>query len=194
MSKETTDKSKISKPPTERIKADDRKERSNLETVTILENLEPFLDNVFKELRKAGIDVSDYELDHIAYQASSNDDYDSLRPKFLEMGELLREELISNRRIAILKLNEPLKYESYEISALELIAPAKGQNVPSGLHHAEFVIDESLRQFMEKYPKIEWLDGAIDKEPYSHLNVILGDIVVKFHTRSIVDIVTSLED
>ena len=54
-------------------------------------------------------------------------------------------------------------------------------------------LDESLRSLMERYPEVDWLDGAIDKEPYSHLNVVFGDIVMKFHTKSIIDIVASLD-
>ena len=45
----------------------------------ILNNLTPFLDRIFANLKKQNIDVSNFELDHIAYQASSNDDYDNLK-------------------------------------------------------------------------------------------------------------------
>lgn len=159
----------------------------------ILNNLSSFLDKLLEEINKVGIDVSNYELDHIAYQASSNEDYDGLRPEFLKMGELLREDLVSGRRVGILKLNEPLDYKNYEISALELIAPKKGQKIKSSLQHAEFVIDESLRSFVDKHPNVNWNTSAIDREPYSHLVVSFEDIVVKFHPRSILDIVASLD-
>lgn len=159
----------------------------------IVDNLETFLNDLLEDIAKIGVDVSSYELDHVAYQASSNEDYDKIRPEFLKMGKLLREDLVNGRRVGILKLSEPLIYHHYTISALELIAPKEGQNVKSSLQHAEFVIDESLESFVSKYPKVDWNISAIDREPYSHLVVSFGDVVVKFHPKSILNIVASLD-
>lgn len=37
-----------------------------------------FLDSFFDQIKQVGLDVTGLELDHVAYQASSSEDYDQL--------------------------------------------------------------------------------------------------------------------
>ena len=84
-------------------------------------NYTTFLDSFFSEIRKIGLDITGLDLDHIAYQASSKDDYDRILLDFKNLGILVSEEIIGDRRVAVVKLDEPLIYKNYSIPALELI-------------------------------------------------------------------------
>jgi len=53
----------------------------------ILDNYKNFLDLLLQRIQEKGIDISKYNLDHIAYQAESNENYDRLKPQFLEIGK-----------------------------------------------------------------------------------------------------------
>lgn len=156
----------------------------------ILNKFTPFLDKVFDRLKELGVDISKYELDHIAYQASSDADYDRLMPEFLKISKLVNEAIVSNRRVGIFKLNSPFKYKNYSIPAIELIAPKEGQKCPSAAEHAEFVLDEKFDTFMKKYLNLDWDISAIDQPVFPMVKLKLADnIQVKFHYESILEIV-----
>ncbi|MDD3647854.1 MAG: VOC family protein [Candidatus Dojkabacteria bacterium] len=63
----------------------------------MLKDYEYFLENILNKLEGLGVDFRDYELDHIGYQASSDEDYDQLLPEFKKLGEMLSEELVGGR-------------------------------------------------------------------------------------------------
>lgn len=157
-----------------------------------LDNFQPFLDKLMQNIADAGIDISALFMDHIAYQASNDDDYDQLKPDFLEMGIEIKEDMVGGRRVGIFELNQPMIYKDRKIPVIELIAPKADQQVKSAYQHAEFVLPESYQRFMEKYPQIKWNTSSIDQEPYSHLKIDFDDgTTAKFHLLSILDIVKS---
>lgn len=132
------------------------------------------------------IDVTGLVLDHIAYKASSDKEYDKLKPEFMEMGELVREVLVGGRRVGVFKLKKPLVYKKYRIPAVELIGPMEGEKVVSGLEHAEFVLKESFESFMKKYPDLNWDTSSINRDKYCMLKLKLREgMQVKFPEKSI---------
>ena len=46
-----------------------------------------FLNSFFQKLNEVGIDISQYEMDHLGYQASSNEDYDQLKQELQKEGD-----------------------------------------------------------------------------------------------------------
>ena len=161
----------------------------------ILKNFTSFLDKFFEKLNKLEIDISKYELDHIAYQASSDADYDKLMPKFLEISQLVNEAIVGGRRVGIFKLHSPLKYKNYAIPAVELIAPKEGQKCPSAPEHAEFVIDEKFDTFMDRYPAINWDTKAVDQPVFPMVRLKLDDYMqVKFHYKPVLKIVSEEQE
>jgi len=156
----------------------------------ILDKFNSFLDTCFEKIEEFGIDISKYELDHIAYQASSDSDYDKLMPEFLKVGKLVKEAIVGGRRVGIFELKDPLKYKSYLIPCIELIAPTKGQKCPSAPEHFEFVIDEKFEDFMKRYPNLDWDVSAIDQPVFPMIKLKLtGYTQVKFHYKPVLDIV-----
>lgn len=158
--------------------------------IMILHSYQNFLAQILSEIEKRGIDISKYELDHIGYQASSNEDYDTLLPEFKKLGQMLSENSVGGRRVAVFELTEPLSYKNYSIPAIELIAPKEGQNPPSDLEHIEFVIDEKFDDFVKRYPDLPWDMTKVDQPTFPMVTLKLGDTIqVKFHYTPVLEIV-----
>jgi predicted metalloenzyme YecM len=158
----------------------------------VLDNYTNFIENILKKLDELGVEVSDLDMDHIGYQASSNKDYDKLRTEFDGIGERVSEELVGGRRVGIYKLKESLCYQQYTNNAIELVAPKEGQICPSAFEHAEFVITDSFESFMKKYPSISWDTSAISQPDFPMIKLKLDkNIQVKFHLIPVLEIIES---
>ncbi|WKZ30679.1 MAG: VOC family protein [Candidatus Dojkabacteria bacterium] len=90
----------------------------------IYSGYQSFLDKVFSGLRDMGIDVSDMEIDHIAYQTASSLEYDELKPELLKDTTLIREVIVNGRRVGVFKFNTAITYNSQKVEAIELIEPS----------------------------------------------------------------------
>jgi len=145
-----------------------------------------FLDRIFKKIQQYGIDVSNFELDHIAYTTSSKEEYDKLKNEFAKLGKLKSENLVGGRRVGIYKLFKKLTYKNFLISGLELIEPENSKKVASGLEHAEFIINTGFEEFMNKYPDLPWNKDHLKRTEFPRLKLDLGDgLEIKFHLASI---------
>ena len=157
----------------------------------ILDNYETFIQKILDKLNELGIDVSGLNMDHIGYQASSNNDYDKLKVEFDAIGKRVSEAVVGGRRVGIYKLNKPLRFRQYINTAIELIAPKADQVCPSALEHVEFVIDD-FENFMKKYPDIQWDTSAIDQPDFPMIKLKLNEnLQVKFHLTPVLEIVKS---
>jgi predicted metalloenzyme YecM len=156
----------------------------------ILDNYEGFIRKILQKLQELKIEVSDLDMDHIGYQASSDHDYDKLRAEFDKIGKRVSEEIVGGRRVGIYKLFKPLQYRQYANTAIELVAPKDGQVCPSALEHVEFVLKEPFQSFMEKYPNISWDTSAISQSDFPMIKLKLDkDLQVKFHLTPVLDII-----
>jgi predicted metalloenzyme YecM len=151
----------------------------------MLDNYKEFLDQVFADIAQVGIDVSHFELDHIAYTTSSKTEYEELRSKVLKLGELVGEDLVGNRRVGVIKLNQPLLYENRLIPGFELIEPVDGVSTESRLDHIEFVVPQGNNELIKQYPEVSWNTSSMTRLEYPHLKV--NGLKVKFHELSIFD-------
>ncbi|OGJ22498.1 MAG: hypothetical protein A2804_03000 [Candidatus Pacebacteria bacterium RIFCSPHIGHO2_01_FULL_46_10] len=156
----------------------------------ILANYQVFLDHFFNKLEELGIDVANLELDHIAYQTQSDDDYDQIKPEFKKIGKEMSEAIVGGRRVGIFQLNSPLQYKGRSIPAVELIAPKTGQVCVSALEHGEFVIKEDFESFVKKYPRLAWDTSKVHQPVFPMITLKLDDgVQVKFHYQPVLDIV-----
>jgi len=156
----------------------------------ILDNYNQFLDKIMQKIGELGIDVSKLNLDHIGYQAESNEDYDNLKTQFAEIGVEMPESIVGGRRVAVYELKTPLKYKQYIIPAIELVAPKEGQVCLSVLEHAEFVIDEDFESFTNRYPDLSWDKSKVNQPKFPMVTLKLDDnLQVKFHYKPVLEIV-----
>jgi len=160
---------------------------------SILANPQPFLDNLFKDLKDTQIDVEKFELDHICYRVETLERYNELKKLMLEISSLLSETLISDRPISTFKLFEPISYLDRDIWLIEIPAPKEGAFYIEGFEHAEFVIDQQIEHFMTLYPNIEFNTKSITKPLNPEVGVKMEKSNVKFHELSL-EMVCEIED
>lgn len=153
-----------------------------------IDSLNDFLHDFMRLVEATGIDVSNYNLDHVAYQAASSEEYDDIREEFLEISNSEHEAMVGGRRVGVFTLKEPIRYDNNIIVALEILEPKEGREVVAGWEHAEFVIDETYDNFMERYPEIKWDVSSIDRPIYTHLKIRFPNgMQLKFHNMDILE-------
>lgn len=154
----------------------------------ILDSYEKFLSELLTKTQELGLDVSGLPLDHVAYQAASDNEYDQLTTNFAQLGSLVSEEIIGGRRVGIYRLHTPLEFAGYGPQAIELIAPVAGQTPPSALEHVEFSIDEPFAEFMARYPELPWDSSATARPQFPVLKLRLSPTMqVKFRHGAVLD-------
>lgn len=156
----------------------------------ILDNYKSFLDNLLQDIEGKAVDVSSFNLDHFGYQCSSDEDYDKLKPEIEKVARLISENIVGGRRVGIFELNTPLEYKTWKIPAVELVAPKDGQDCPSALEHAEFVIDIDFDSFTKKYSNLNWDLTAVNQPTFPMVKLKLSENTqVKFHLQPVLEIV-----
>lgn len=154
----------------------------------ILDTYSVFLDSWFSEIEKLGIDVTGFTLDHLAYCVSSSSEFDVTKTEFLKISKLVREVIVSERRVAVFRLTEPLKYKDYFITAIELIEPKKGEITKSGFEHAEFTIDIPFKELVNEYPNLPWDMSNINRPDFPRLKLLLENgMELKFNKTPILE-------
>lgn len=145
-----------------------------------------FLDKLNYEVQSLGIDISNFKLDHIAYQTKSSEEYDLLRDEFLRMAVMVREPIVGERRVGVYKFKTPPIYKGQLIKAIELIEPKKDQKCESGLEHAEYIPSISLEDLVLKYPAVSWNADNINRPEFPMLIIRLTDnMQIKFPRNSV---------
>jgi predicted metalloenzyme YecM len=152
-----------------------------------------FMDKCLSKIEEFKIDISDMDLDHFGYQASSDNDYDNLAKQINEIGTLVHEEPVNGRRVGIIKLSKPIKFNRFNVGAIELVAPKKDQICNSGLEHIEIVANEPLENIIRKYPDLPWDVSKLKQDHFPMITLkLLDGAQVKFHKRNILEIANEL--
>jgi predicted metalloenzyme YecM len=151
-----------------------------------------FLDSLFINLENDGIEVDQFELDHICYRVETDADFYQKKVDWASFTSQFHEGIIGGRPIAILKLNEAWEYKGRSIHFIELPAPKPNRFYPEGFEHAEFVIDSSLETFLLKYENLEFNRKGMSKTLNADVKRMYEQTSVKFHKLAI-DKVIALE-
>lgn len=151
-----------------------------------------FLEKIFINLKNDGIDIFDYELDHICYRVETLERYDFVKKFLLKQGELLLENEIGGRLIAKIKLKKPIIFKNRKIDLVELPQP-KGSDFKEGFEHVEFVISESFEDFMKKYSNLKFKTEGMLKKINSDIVRNYNNCNVKFHHHALEYVVKYLE-
>lgn len=162
-------------------------------TKELIDEAQQFLSQLFKELDRIKLDLSNNELDHICYRVESINEYLDLKEKLLPESKLISDKKINGREICVFELDVPLKFQGRAIHLLELPAPKKGSQYKSGFEHAEFVISEELRAFMSSRPDLNFNIKGLEKRinPEIRLNFSFGSI--KFHNHNLAYVIQFLD-
>lgn len=147
-----------------------------------------YLEEFTQKVATTGIDVSNYNLDHVAYQASSTEDYEKRKPMFEEVSNYMHETIVGGRRVSVFRLKTQVSYKGNTILALELIEPTNTQKCQSAWEHAEYALNEDYKNLVDRYPHLNWDTHSISRNIYSHLKLRLDDKTqLKFHLHDILE-------
>lgn len=163
----------------------------NFNITEILGNYDDFLDIVLEDLKFINIDVTSYEIDHIAYRSTTSDSFKELGEKLKTVAKRINRNTIRNRFIDIYEFNTPLIYNGRSVKFIELTAPAEGDIFKEGLEHVEFIVNNTnLFDFVKKHNNLDWNLSAIDREIGADIGVRLkSGYGAKFKTMSMPEII-----
>lgn len=150
-----------------------------------------FLDTIFDDLDRLNIDITQFELDHIAYRSTTNDSFTQVGEKLEMIAKRINRNTIRNRFIDIYEFDTPLIYKGRVIKFIELTAPAEGDVFNEGLEHVEFIINKiSLDDFVKKHKDLNWNLNAINREVGADIGIGLkSGYGAKFKTMSMPEII-----
>jgi len=178
------------------IQPDTRNQKPNILTQhhpKMLPNPTPFLDKLFRNLEKDGVNVSDLLLDHICYRVETVEAYDTMKAFLAKNGEELTESIIGGRPIVTFLLNDPIVYKNRTINCLELPAPKNGSFYKEGYEHVEFVIKESFSEIIDRYPNVQFDTKGMQKPINPDIRIAYTDCSVKFHHQTLEYVIRYLD-
>lgn len=130
---------------------------------TIIGDYQQFLGQIFAKIKQANIDMSGFQIDHLAYRVDTLEKYEQKKQDLANFGQLISEFKVRNRPIAIFKLDQPLEYQNYTIPFLELPSPSPHHNYPEGLQHIEIIANQPLENIIKQHPNINFNLESINK-------------------------------
>ena len=152
-----------------------------------------FLDQIFQNLENAGVDVSNYQLDHICYRVETEADYQEKKAILSGLGQILTETEINGRPIATIKLDNPIIYKNRKIYLIELPSPKSGNIYPEGFEHVEFVVDKPLEEFKKQYSHLDFDTNGFSKLVNRDLRLGFQGMSVKFHEHDLEYVIKYLD-
>lgn len=156
------------------------------ELISIIGDYEVFLRKIFVEIEAEGFDTTDFvQMDHVCYRTHSIDNYSRKKEDLTRVGELLSEVNINGRPISTFRLRVPIKYAGWRIDTIELPAPKPGRVTQEGLEHVEFVLYDSIKDFLKKYPDKTFNLASVDRGVNPEVGFKLPSYGVKFHLLSL---------
>jgi predicted metalloenzyme YecM len=139
------------------------------------------------------IDISGYEMSHLAYRTKTYEDYLRTRDKIERHCTSNIENIWNGRPISIMQLKEPLVLSAdLEVRVIELIPPVHRRVYKMGMEHFGIVIGDSVDEFSRKHRSA--LTGqqfqSEECEPY-YVTFFEDFTMVKFYKNSLLTICES---
>ncbi len=155
----------------------------------VLGDVTPFVSRLLIALAESGLRASEWaRMDHIAYRVETEERYRSVKSMLLEADPLVSEELVNGRPISVFKLAEPFEVCGYRIDAFELPAPGRTPYA-EGFEHAEFVIKDSLLDFLKRHESLTFDKSEMEKKLNPGVSLILPGGAAKFREIGILEVV-----
>ncbi|QIA62844.1 VOC family protein [Vibrio astriarenae] len=123
----------------------------------MIEDLPAFMLKIEQLAQRLGMDLSDYQADHIALRINDSEIAQQARIEWAKRGVEISQAEINGRPIIVSEFSSPLQTSHWAIECLELPFPAKGKLYPQeGWEHVEFVIPsqaETAESYLEDLTK-----------------------------------------
>lgn len=127
--------------------------------------------------------------DHLGYKCASSESFEHLRRVFEGESQFIYQSIISNRRIAIIKLTEPLHTRAGDISYVELSDQKPDGSQVEGFDHLEmYAAFESEAVLIEKLRSLGILLVEDIKPHHTTHNIkILDSFLLKIEAEPLID-------
>lgn len=143
---------------------------SGLHPQQMKQTLPNFLTKIQQLIELLGLDMSQYQLDHIAMRINDVELAKLAHNAWLSDGQEISSTQINGRPIIVVAFDQPLQAGNWQIECLELPYPAAGKSYPlQSWEHVEFVVPSSaqnaqlyLSDVKQRFPKLadKWSELA----------------------------------
>lgn len=135
---------------------------SGLHPEQMKQKLPSFIESIQQLIDLLCLDMTPYQLDHIALRINELELAQLAHQAWLSEGEEISNTQINGRPIIVVAFNQPLQAGQWTIECLELPYPAQGKHYPEqSWEHVEFVVpstaqtaDEYLQDVKQLFPKL----------------------------------------
>ncbi|MCP4912797.1 MAG: DUF4269 domain-containing protein [Oligoflexia bacterium] len=148
-----------------------------------------FLDKIFTHLNQNQVEIGHWEIDHLCYRTSSQENYELSKKLFEGLGRCLIESEVNGRLIATYKLEKAIHYKNWVIDLVEVPAPKPNKETVEGFEHIEVVIDEPFSVLQEKYQHLQLGTKGMSKDLNPELEIEFDDCAIKFHHQSLEQVI-----
>jgi predicted metalloenzyme YecM len=149
-----------------------------------------FLGNILQEITDAGFALADFvQMDHMAYRVPTLERYEQKKRELAAAAALLGETQVNGRPIAVFRLREPVRFDTWRIDAIELPAPKAGTAPAEGLEHVELVLYDDKDSFLKKYADKQFELKAAERGINPEIGFALPHYGVKFHLLNLPTVV-----
>ncbi len=136
--------------------------QNKLNPSQMLKNTSIFIEKVDELLEKLALDLTSFQLDHIALRFNDDSLAPAMERDWIKQGRLISKTPINGRPICIFKLDRALNLSCWYTYCVEFPYPKTDQsNRNEGWEHVEFVVpsiaqtaDEYLRDIKSIFPKL----------------------------------------
>ncbi|THA06444.1 VOC family protein [Rodentibacter pneumotropicus] len=129
----------------------------NENLLVLEEELEDFERKIQALANMMSINLSDYEIDHIALRANSEQKAKNWLTHLVKYGRILSDNIINGRPIYLIQLEKPLAFAGQFVDVIELPFPKNKQYPQETWEHIEIVVpflaDESTEAWVERVNK-----------------------------------------
>ena len=113
-----------------------------------------FEEKILQLARDSRLNLSDYEIDHLALRVNSEQSAKNWLTLLLKYGKIVSDNFINGRPIYLIELEHPVKFANQLIDIIELPFPKNKLYPAEGWEHIEivipFLVGESTNEWIER--------------------------------------------
>ena len=113
-----------------------------------------FEEKILQLAREGRLNLSDYEIDHLALRVNSEQSAKNWLKLLLKCGKIISDNFINGRPIYLIELEHPVKFVNQLIDIIELPFPKNKLYPVEGWEHIEivlpFLVGESTNEWIER--------------------------------------------
>ena len=145
---------------------------------------EQFLSQILSEAVSAGLKLDDLIADHLCFRVETVEQYEFYKLQLSKTEIILTESFVNGRPIVTYKMSTPFCIGHRMIQLLELPSPKIGSDYILGFEHVEFVINQHINQFEQKYPNLIFSKSG-NKITNPEFGISFTSGKIKFHYLSL---------